>query len=74
LGANKAPAENQTCTTARQNIAKLQNSQTVQMDTDGDGKPDKTLDDRGRANQLALAQAMVNASCTSESQPSPSGG
>jgi hypothetical protein len=74
LGANKAPAESQTCTTARQNIAKLQNSQTVQMDTDGDGKPDKTLDDRGRANQLALAQAMVNASCTSESQPSPSGG
>jgi len=62
--ANKGPAENQTCTNARQNITTLQNSRTVQMDTDGDGKPDKTLDDKDRANQLALAQAMVNASCT----------
>ncbi|GAA4999542.1 DUF4124 domain-containing protein [Pseudoluteimonas lycopersici] len=61
---DKAATENPSCITARQNISKLQNSKTVQMDTDGDGKPDKTLDDKDRANQLALAQAMVNASCT----------
>ncbi len=63
--ANKAPAENPACTTARNNIATLQNNQTVRMDSDGDGKPDKVLDDKGRANQLALAQAMLNANCGS---------
>ena len=63
--ANKAPAENPACTTARNNIALLQNNQTVRMDSDGDGKPDKVLDDKGRANQLALAQAMLNANCGS---------
>jgi hypothetical protein len=64
--ASKA-AENPTCATARGNIAMLNSQQSAQIDSDGDGKPDKTLSDSDRANQLALAQATLNISCTSSS-------
>ncbi len=67
---NKAPAENPACTTARNNIALLNSKQNVQLDSNGDGKPDKALSDSDRANQLALAQATLNASCSS----GPAGG
>lgn len=58
------PAENPTCVTARRNLAALNSQQNVQLDSDGDGKPDKTLNAQDRANQLALAQATLNISCT----------
>jgi hypothetical protein len=64
------PAENPTCATARNNLALLNSQQNVQLDSDGDGKPDKTLSESDRANQLALAQATLNISCTSSS-PAP---
>jgi len=63
--ANKAPAENPACTTARNNIALLNSKQNVQLDSDGDGKPDKALSDQDRANQLALAQATLSTNCAS---------
>ena len=66
------PAENPTCTSARKNIALLNSQQSLQMDSDGDGKPDKTLSDSDRANQLALAQATLNISCTSSTPASAS--
>ena len=72
--ANKGPGENPTCATARNNIALLNSKQNIQIDSDGDGKPDKALDDQGRANQLALAQATLAASCSSGAQPAPAGG
>ena len=72
--ANKGPAENPACATARNNIALLGSKQNIQIDSDGDGKPDKALDDQGRANQLALAQATLAASCSSGAQPAPAGG
>jgi hypothetical protein len=59
------PAENPACTTARNNIALLNSKQNVQLDSDGDGKPDKALSDNDRANQLALAQATLSTSCAS---------
>ena len=62
--ANKGPAENPACATARGNITILQGKQNVQIDSNGDGKPDKTLSDADRANQLALAQATLNANCS----------
>ena len=68
------PAEDPTCATARNNLAILNSQQNVQLDSDGDGKPDKTLSDSDRANQLALAQATLNISCTSSpsvSAPAP---
>ncbi|MFT3897049.1 MAG: DUF4124 domain-containing protein [Thermomonas sp.] len=66
------PAENPTCTTARNNLAVLNSQQNVQLDSDGDGKPDKTLSDSDRANQLALAQATLNISCTNSAPASVS--
>ena len=57
------PVENPQCTTARSNLAILGSGSTVQQDTDGDGKPDVTLDAQGRANQKALAEAAVKAYC-----------
>ncbi len=59
------PAENPACATARKNIALLNSKQNVQLDSDGDGKPDKALSDNDRANQLALAQATLSTSCAS---------
>ena len=72
--ASKGPAENPACATARNNIALLGSKQNIQIDSDGDGKPDKALDDQGRANQLALAQATLATSCSSGAQPAPAGG
>ena len=57
------PVENPQCTAAKGNLAILASSSTVRQDTDGDGKPDVTLDDQGRANQKALAEAAVKAYC-----------
>ncbi len=57
------PAEPAECATSRANIALLEGKAAVQQDTDGDGKPDKTLDDTERANQLELARAVVKARC-----------
>ena len=56
--------ENPQCTTARLNLQVLAGSAGVQQDTDGDGKPDKTLNDEDRANQRGLAEAAVKAYCT----------
>jgi len=57
------PAENPQCAAAKGNLAILASNSTVQQDTDGDGKPDVTLDEQGRANQKALAEAAVKAYC-----------
>lgn len=56
-----ARTESAQCSTARKNIELLQGEVAVQQDTDGDGKPDKTLDDTERANQLELARATLKA-------------
>lgn len=55
---------NPQCQTARKNLEVLQGKGAVQQDLDGDGKPDKTLDDSERENQRALAQAAANAYCS----------
>nr|WP_298124446.1 DUF4124 domain-containing protein [uncultured Pseudoxanthomonas sp.] len=56
--------ENPQCITARMNLQILAtNKGAVQQDTDGDGKPDTTLDDAGRASQQSLAEAAVKAYC-----------
>ncbi|HST44301.1 MAG TPA: DUF4124 domain-containing protein [Luteimonas sp.] len=63
-GAATAPAESAQCRTARSNITALQGGTDVQQDTDGDGKPDKTLSTAERTGQLEFAQAAVKAYCT----------
>ncbi len=55
--------ENPSCDIARKNMALLQGKSAVQIDSNGDGKPDKTLSDDDRANQMQLAQATLKVTC-----------
>ena len=46
-------------------LANLQSGQPVQMDSDGDGKPDQPLTDTERSNQMELARSTLKAyNCT----------
>lgn len=56
-------ADSQQCKDARSNISMLEGKGPVQIDSDGDGKPDKNVDDAERTKQLELARAVVNANC-----------
>lgn len=62
--AGAAPAaESSQCTTARKNIELLQSGAPLRMDSDGDGKPDRDLNDSERAGQLQIAQTVVRVNC-----------
>ena len=58
-----APAESTDCTNARNNLTLLNGKGDVMQDTDGDGKPDKTLDADQRTAQKGLAEAAIKAYC-----------
>ena len=61
----KAATPDPRCNTARGNLATLQGKAAVQIDSDGDGKPDRTLTDAERANQAELARSTLKAyNCT----------
>lgn len=62
-GANK-PSEDPACAQARSNLALLKGKARVQLDSDGDGKPDKTLSDAERADQVALTEATLKVRCS----------
>lgn len=72
LPAATKPAENPACATARGNITMLKSQQNIEIDSDGDGKPDKALNADDRANQLALAEATLKTSCAG-SKPASGG-
>ena len=57
------------CTTARRNLANLQTGQPVQMDSDGDGKPDKALSEAERSSQMELARSTLKAYNCTETAP-----
>ena len=57
------PADDPQCTTARANLKVLQGKGTVQIDSNGDGKPDRSLTEAERGNQSALAEATLKANC-----------
>ena len=61
--ASAAPAEDPACTTARENLALLAGKAAVSVDSDGDGTPDRNLDDAERAAQRELAQATIKVKC-----------
>ena len=64
-----APAEDPACTTARENLALLGGEAPVSVDSDGDGKPDRNLDDAERAAQRELAQATIKVKCAATPAP-----
>ena len=56
--------ENVQCKQARSNLAVLKGNSNVQIDSDGDGKPDRTLSADEHANQVKLAESTISVSCT----------
>ncbi|MGV8960554.1 MAG: DUF4124 domain-containing protein [Stenotrophomonas sp.] len=66
--AAEAATESPQCLNARKNLELLAGSGPVMRDTDGDGKPDKALDDNERTAQKNLAQAAAAAYCTPAAQ------
>ena len=58
-----AAAETEQCRQARANLAILRNNAEVQMDTDGDGKPDRVLDAEQRSAQIKLAETILETNC-----------
>ncbi|WP_374606319.1 DUF4124 domain-containing protein [Thermomonas sp.] len=57
------PVENEQCANSRSNLTRLQTSQAVGVDTDGDGKSDRNLSSDERASQIELNQAAIKAYC-----------
>lgn len=67
--ADQAAKPDPRCNSARSNLATLQGKAAVQMDTDGDGKLDRTLNDAERANQVELARSTLKAYNCTETLP-----
>lgn len=51
------------CQDARNNLKQLHTGQALGIDTDGDGKSDRTMSDTERSSQTELNQAAVKAYC-----------
>lgn len=49
------------CDTARKNMVALQGKGGVTLDSNNDGKPDRTLNDTERASELAVTRATLKA-------------
>ena len=69
--ADAAPTESKQCLTARGNIELLQSGAKLQLDSDGDGKPDKDLDDSARSEQLRIAQTVARVNCSPSTAKAP---
>ncbi len=69
--ATDAPAESPQCTTARKNIDLLMSGAKLQMDSDGDGKPDRDLSDSDREKQLQIAQTVSRVNCSPSTAKAP---
>ena len=60
-----APAEDPRCTIARTNLERIKGAKgPIGLDENGDGKPDKEMNDDQIAYQVHLAQATVKNTCT----------
>ena len=55
----------------RGNIELLQSGAKLQLDSDGDGKADKDLDDSARAEQLRIAQTVARVNCSPSTAKAP---
>ncbi len=58
-----AVPESQQCASARLNVQLLESGQKLLIDTDNDGKGDRELDEKDRAQQLQLARMVLRVNC-----------
>lgn len=69
--AGPAPAaDDSRCDTARRNLAALQRPVELQFDSDGDGKPDRAMNQAERQQQEQLARSTLQAYNCSEAAAS----
>jgi len=66
--------EKPVCRTARENIALIDGAAPLQVDTDGDGEPDKTLTDAERTDRRNLAVAALKVECGDAAPPAEASG
>lgn len=59
----EAAPESEQCRNARANLKRLQGSEAIGIDTNGDGKPDRNMNGDERKAQQDLNQAAVTAYC-----------
>lgn len=64
-----AEAVNPQCTQSRSNLEILKGSANVQIDSNGDGKPDRLLSPEEHAAQMRLAEANIAVSCAPRPKP-----
>ena len=57
------PPESQQCVTARKNLSLIGSGVALQVDSDGDGKPDRQINDAEREKQMQLNQTVVRVQC-----------
>lgn len=62
-GDAEATPESQQCASARLNVQLLESGQKLLIDTDNDGKGDRELDEKDRAQQLQLARMVLRVNC-----------
>lgn len=58
-----APEESAQCKGVRSNLARLQSNESVGIDSNGDGTPDRNLSADERKSQIELNQAAVKTYC-----------
>ena len=61
--ATAKPNADPKCVTARSNLARLQGSQPVGLDANGDGKPDSEMSPEDRAKQVQQTEQMLKTFC-----------
>ena len=67
----EVPEEDATCALVRKDLELLRGDRTLKVDSDGDGEPDRTLDDAERANRIQLAEATLRVKCGGGAAPPP---
>ncbi len=67
----EAPAEDPVCAQVREDLALLRGDRPLRVDSDGDGEPERTLDDAERANRVELAEATLRVKCSGNAAPPP---
>lgn len=68
---SEGPTESPQCATARKNIELLESGAKLEMDSDGDGKPDRELSDNDRDKQLQIAQTVARVNCSQATAKTP---
>ena len=69
--ASDGPQESQQCATARKNMELIGSGVALQIDSNGDGKPDRQISDAERQQQMQMNQTVLRVQCGNSASPRP---